>query len=232
VPCQRRRAGKALGVSRGSCRRQLLADFVAKLREGRLASNDVTEARRFLNQHCVSATNLESSLRARMRKIVLQQYRHYPEVFQSENKFRLLRCSGLELRRVRAFLWGLGDRRDVSGCRPGHRRSTKNQKRVSTRGISRASTHLSSVKSHSADGCCATSFADIRHIRETSREHDLSWLMRGHWPIAAWAHHNWQFAHQIGASTHCMGTRSRAELFRFTGRRTSTALQPKIGVLN
>jgi hypothetical protein len=51
-----------------------MADCVAKLCEGRLACNNVIEARRFLNQHCVSATNLESSLRVRMRKIVLQQY--------------------------------------------------------------------------------------------------------------------------------------------------------------
>jgi hypothetical protein len=50
-------------------------DFVTKLDEKQLARNIRIEAREFLNQHCALALGLESILRARPLKIVLQQNR-------------------------------------------------------------------------------------------------------------------------------------------------------------
>jgi hypothetical protein len=57
----------------------LLADFVAKVGEGRFVSkmrNNRIGAIEFLNQHFALAANLESMILARMRKIFLQQNRH------------------------------------------------------------------------------------------------------------------------------------------------------------
>ncbi len=49
-----------------------MADSVAKVPDGWLASNNRIERSTFPNQHCLEATDLESMLRARAPKIVLQ----------------------------------------------------------------------------------------------------------------------------------------------------------------
>jgi hypothetical protein len=56
--------------------RPLLADIVAKVGEGHLRRNNRIGTTSFLNQHCVSALDLESILLVWMRKIFLQQYLH------------------------------------------------------------------------------------------------------------------------------------------------------------
>jgi len=73
----------------------VLADFVAKLDEEQLAGNNRIRTNNILNQHCVLEPDLESILLARALKIVLQQYRHIPEVPPAVNEGRLRFQSGL-----------------------------------------------------------------------------------------------------------------------------------------
>jgi hypothetical protein len=54
--------------------RQQCADIVAKVGEGHLRRNNRIGATNSLNQHCVSALDLESILLVWVRKILLQQY--------------------------------------------------------------------------------------------------------------------------------------------------------------
>jgi len=57
-----------------------LADIVAKVGEGHLRRNNRIGTTNSLNQHCVSALDLESILLVWVRKIFLQQYRHKPDL--------------------------------------------------------------------------------------------------------------------------------------------------------
>jgi hypothetical protein len=63
-----------------SANRPLRADSVAKVPDGWLASNNRIERSTVPNQHCLEAPDLESMLRARAPKIVLQHYLPTAEV--------------------------------------------------------------------------------------------------------------------------------------------------------
>jgi hypothetical protein len=74
--------------------RLLRADSVAKVPDGWLASNNRIETSTFSNQHCLEATDLESMLRARAPKIVLQHYLPLADI-GSPTGPRIFRSAGL-----------------------------------------------------------------------------------------------------------------------------------------
>jgi hypothetical protein len=57
-----------------------LADIVAKVGGEHLGGNNRIGTNDFLNQYCASTLDFESILLAWMRKIFLQQYRHFSAV--------------------------------------------------------------------------------------------------------------------------------------------------------